>query len=283
MPPRSTPTARQKRLGSELRKMRVAAGMTTEAAAKLLGVPRTNLPNMESGRSGISAERVRVLADHYGCTDARWVDALAAMASERVKGWWESYRNVLPQLALDLAESEHHATHHRSVEIVHIPGLLQTEDHIRTMFTYADPTRKSAEVEIRVAFRMDRRTVIEREVPIEFDAIVHEAALRIKVGGRKTARAQLRHLLTMAEQTNVTVRVIPFDAEGFAGAGNAMLYLSGAVPQLDTVQIDTAHGSIILDEDAQLRRYRDRLARITRSALGPRESLDLIHRIAEEM
>ncbi|MBF6050663.1 DNA-binding protein [Streptomyces eurocidicus] len=282
MPPRSTPTARQRRLGSELRKMRLAAGLTTESTAKLLGVPRTNLPNMESGRSGISPDRVRVLAGHYGCTDMRWVDALAAMASERGKGWWESYRDELPELALDLAEYEHHATGHRSFEVVHIPGLLQTEDHIRAMFSYAYPTRKSSEIENLVSFRMGRRTVIEREVPVEFDTIVHEAALRIKVGSRKTTRAQLRHILAMTERSNVTVRVIPFDTEGFAGAGSAMLYLAAAVPQLDTVQFDTAHGSIILDDDAQLRRYQDRLTKIARSALAPRESLDMIHRIAEE-
>jgi hypothetical protein len=38
MPPRTTPTERQKRLGAELRKMRVAAGVTTEYAAALLGL-----------------------------------------------------------------------------------------------------------------------------------------------------------------------------------------------------------------------------------------------------
>lgn len=283
MPPRSTPTARQRRLGSELRKMRIAAGLTTEATAKLLGVPRTNLPNMESGRSGISADRVHALADIYGCTDGHWVRALAAMASERGKRWWESYREALPEQALDLAEYEYHAAHYRSVEIAHIPGLLQTEDHIRAMFTYIDRASWSTDLDARISFRLSRRTVIERETPVEFDAIIHEAALRIKVGGRKTARAQLRHILTMSEWDHVTIRVIPFDAEDFAGAGNSMLYLGGTVPQLDTVQLDTAHGSIFLDDDAQLRRFRVRLETIVRSALGPRESRDLIHRIAQEL
>lgn len=71
-----------------MRKMRAAAGMTTEFAAGLLGVPRTNVPNMESGRSGISPERVRTLAANYGCANQGLVDALADMAGERVKGWW---------------------------------------------------------------------------------------------------------------------------------------------------------------------------------------------------
>ncbi|MBT2384839.1 Scr1 family TA system antitoxin-like transcriptional regulator, partial [Streptomyces sp. ISL-11] len=100
---------------------------------------------------------------------------------------------------------------------------------------------------------------------------------------RKTARAQLRHVLTMTERDNVTVCVIPFDTDDFGGAGNAMLYLGGPVSQLDTVQLDTAHGSIFLDAEAQLRRYRARLDRIAHSALGPDESRDMIYRIAQDL
>ncbi|WP_143666716.1 helix-turn-helix domain-containing protein, partial [Streptomyces reticuliscabiei] len=81
MPPRSNPTERQRRLGAELRRMRTSAGITTEHAARMLNVPRTNVPNMESGRSGISADRVRTLAANYGCAEAEFVEALAAMAA----------------------------------------------------------------------------------------------------------------------------------------------------------------------------------------------------------
>ncbi len=63
--------------------MRQAAGMTTEHAAGLLGVPRTNIPNMESGRAPVSGARVRTLASNYGCTDQSYVEALAAMAGDR--------------------------------------------------------------------------------------------------------------------------------------------------------------------------------------------------------
>jgi hypothetical protein len=43
------------------------------------------------------------------------------------------------------------------------------------------------------------------------------------------------------------VRVIPFDVDGFAGAGAMMFYAGGRVPDLDTVQRDAPYGSVFLD------------------------------------
>src|SRR4051812_36942582 len=92
MPPRTVLTERQKRLGSELRRIRTAAGMSAEHAAGLLGVDRSRISNMESGLRAISAERVRKLAFNCDCTDEAYVDALAEMAEPGGTRWWERYR-----------------------------------------------------------------------------------------------------------------------------------------------------------------------------------------------
>jgi hypothetical protein len=55
-----------------------------------------------------------------------------------------------------------------------------------------------------------------------------------RVADRDAARAQLEEILGQSERPNVTVRVIPFDVDGFAGANTSMLYAGGSVPQLDT-------------------------------------------------
>ncbi len=283
MPPRSNPTARQGRLGAELRKMREAAGVTAREAAALLGSGPTQVSHIEAGRFGVSEDRLRGLAAFYACDDRRLVDALVAMANERGRGWWEEYRGTLAPKALDLAELEHHATGLRTLEIAHIPGLLQTEEHVRAAFAYVEPELPSSELDSRVAYRMRRQAVIDRAPPLPYDVVIHEAALRIKVGGTAVARAQLEHILGASDRENVTVRVIPFTADDFAGAGHSMLFVRGPVPQLDTVQLDAAHGSTFLDAEPQLKRYRTRLDRVGRSALAPATSRELIHRIAQEM
>ncbi|GAA3374948.1 helix-turn-helix transcriptional regulator [Streptomyces sannanensis] len=283
MPPRSTPTARQKRLGTELRKMRVAAGMSTEYAAALLNVPRTNIPNMESGRSGISAARVRTLAGNYGCPDEEFIDALAAMAGDHDKGWWESYRGQLPPGLLDIAEMEWHAKRLRIAVTIHLPGLMQTEEHARAVFDHVIPRPAGPDLEARLAHRMDRKQVLDRTHPPAVNVIIHEAALRIEFGGPRTTRAQLSHLLGLMERDNITVRVIPFKAGGFHGAGQSVVYAAAPVPQLDTVELDATHGPEFLDTDIQLAKYRAQLDALESRTLSPKESRDFIHDVARQI
>ncbi|MFF9767554.1 helix-turn-helix domain-containing protein [Streptomyces sp. NPDC014636] len=283
MPPRSAPTERQRRLGAELRRLRVAAGITTEQAAALLGVPRTNVPNMESGRSGISAERVRTLAGNYGCADEALVDALASMAAGRQKGWWEAYRRQLRDAFLDIAEMEWHATRLRLAVTVHLPGLLQTEDHARAVFEAVIPRLSSDEVDVRVAHRIDRQQVLDRPSPPALDVILHEAALRMEFGGPAVARRQLEHLLHVSERETATLRVIPFKAGGFPGAGQSVVYAEAAVPRLDTVELDSTHGPEFIDSESQLGKYRAQLDAAQAVALAPHASRDFIHALAHDL
>ncbi|MGO4755224.1 helix-turn-helix domain-containing protein [Streptomyces sp. 2MCAF27] len=283
MPPRSNPTARQERLGAELRKMRERVGMTAREAAKRLGVSPMQMSHMEVGRLGVSEERLRTLADQYRCGDDPLVDALAAMATERGRGWWEEYRGTLAATSLDLAALEWHSRGMRSLQVVHIPGLLQVEPYMRALFTYARSIHASDHLEAVIDFRLRRRDVLEREDPPEFTAIIHEAALLMRVGDRKAARAQLDFILETSELPHVTVRVVPFSAEGFAGMGYAMTHAAGPVPPLDTVQIDHMHGIDFLHAEAQLNYYRALLSTVEASAISPEKSRDFIHRIAREL
>lgn len=162
-----------------------------------------------------------------------------------------------------------------------IPGVLQTEQHVRAASLFVAPDRPESDREAHIEFRMQRQKVIESGTP--YDAIIHEAALRMRVGGPKVARAQLEYLLQQSDRPNVTLRVIPFVADGFAGAGFPMQYVGGVVPQLDTVQIDTTHGAEFIDAPAQLNRYRARLERVESAALPQEASLDLIRRIAQQL
>ncbi|KOG31250.1 MULTISPECIES: helix-turn-helix domain-containing protein [Streptomyces] len=283
MPPRSSPTARQQRLGGELRKLREQSGMSTQQAAALLGVDRTRIPNIEAGRFGISAERVRTLAFNYGCPDTALVDQLAAMARERDRGWWEGHRGLLPPALIDIAELEYHASELHTAVTTHIPGLLQTEEHARAVFDTAVPPLPEPDLEARLALRLRRQEVLERDRPVPYEAVIHEAALRMRFGGAEVTRGQLEHILEHSDRDTVSVRVIPFAAGGFPGAGQSFTYVSAPVPQLDTVQLDSSHGSLLLDADMKLRRYRGLLDRLRGLALSATESRAFIRAIALDL
>ncbi|MDF3143018.1 MULTISPECIES: DUF5753 domain-containing protein [unclassified Streptomyces] len=283
MPLRSNPTYRQERLGSELRKMREQAGITARAAAALLSSSPMRQSHVETGRGGISEDRIRRLARHCACDDSAYIDALVGMALERGKGWWEEYRGIIVPVGLDLADLENHAVRIQTFQMAHIPGLLQTEDHVRAAFRYGSPELTPQDLEAYVAFRLRRQHIITDSPATPYEVIIHEAALRLLVGGRKTAHAQLQLILERSELDHVTVRVLPFTAEDFAGAGHSMDYLHGPAPQLDTVQTDSGHGSVFFDAEPLLKRYRKRYDRVAGSALNPAKSRDFIARMLQEL
>jgi transcriptional regulator with XRE-family HTH domain len=283
MPPRSRPTARQERLGIELRKMREAAGVTARDAAGLLGTNPMQMSHMETGRAGISEERLRRLASNYACPDQELINGLVTMATDRTRGWWEDYRGVLPPAFLDLSELEHHATFLCVIGIVHVPGILQTEDYARAVFSHRVPELPPCELNPRVEHRMRRRVVIDGVAPLRYETIIHEAALRIRVGSRAQSRDQLRAILEASERAHVTVRVIPLDRDGFAGAYSSMLHAGGSVPQLDTVQQDGWGGSGFLYAEAQLASSRALFSKVGDASLDAEKSRSLIARLMRNL
>ncbi|XVV36576.1 helix-turn-helix domain-containing protein [Streptomyces sp. CA-100214] len=283
MAPRNRPTARQVRLGTELRRLREAAGLKAREVAGLLSSTSAQMSQVEAGFAGASEERVRRLAAHYACADDALVEALVTMATGRSTGWWDDFRGVLPPIFLDVAELEHHATFLHEVVITHVPGLLQTPDYARAVFGYMVPELPNSELTPRVEHRMRRRAVIDRDPPVPYETIVHEAALRIRVSDRAVSRAQLRRILDESEREHITVRVVPFDTDHFAGASAAMMHVGGPLPILDTVLRDSPSGTAFLDAQSQLERFRTLFRKVGEAALDPIRTRDFIHQLAKEL
>jgi transcriptional regulator with XRE-family HTH domain len=283
MAPRQTPTIRQRRFGAELRRLREGVGMSAPVAGERLGADRTMISNIEAGRFGISEERLRRLASIYECDDTELIDALASMTGGRPKGWWDEYRGKIPPDFLDVAEIEHYATGLRTLQTAHIPGLFQTEEHARALFDLFVPALPRLEVELRIAQRLARHAVIADAPGVPYVGLVHEAALRMRTGGRRVAKAQLGRLLEESERPNVRLLVIPFTAEGFPMAGDTMMYVSAASAHLDTVEVDSPIGAVFFDSPTQLANFRRRLDLVERVALNPNKSRDLILSIADDL
>ncbi|MFD8867345.1 helix-turn-helix domain-containing protein [Streptomyces sp. NPDC059590] len=284
MAPKQAPTVRQRRLGAELRRLREEAGMSAPTAGGLLGTDRTVISNIESGRFGISEERLRRLASIYQCDDSALIDALAQMTGRQKPGWWEEYRGKIPPGFLDVSEVEHHAVRLRTVQTAHLPGLFQTEDHARAVFDLFLPPLPPLEVELRVAHRLARQSVLLGDKPTPYTGVIHEAALRMQLGGRRAARAQLEHLLTASDRENVTIAVIPFEAGGYPFMGDSsVLYGEAPNRRLDTVHMDSPNGAVFIDSPTQLAHFRTRLDLVEKVALTPEKSRDFIQAIAKDL
>ncbi len=251
----------------------------------MLGTDQGKISHIESGRIGVSEERIRRLTGFYECGDEELVGALCAIAREhRGQFWWDEYRGILAPLWMDMCELEHHAVSMRIFHTVSVPGLLQSEEYARALFTGALVELPPEEVELRTRHRMRRKVVLERAHPPPFDVFLHEAALRMRIGGRQVMRRQLDQLMADAERPHITLRVVPFTNENYFEAIQPVLYADGVVPQLDTVQVDAATGGgSFIDTEAQLERYRLFFGRCEKFSLDPGESRQLIHHIAREL
>ncbi|MFI9724197.1 helix-turn-helix domain-containing protein [Streptomyces sp. NPDC052396] len=282
MPPRISPTARQVRLGAELRKLREACGMSTREAGGFLGGGSAQISHIEAGRWGVSTERVRSLAAHYKASNESLVDELCKMAEERGRGWWAAYRGILTPGFLDVSELEHHAQGLRLFQITHVPGIFQTEDYARVVFSGSVAGLLLSDLDARVEHRIRRRAVYDKESPPPTTVVVHEAALRMRYGSRKVQRVQLEFLAEVAEWSAVTLRIIPFDRDDMLGRAQSMLYAEGPLPELDTVQLDGSFGGQFVDAKALLAMYRKMFDTLASMALSVGDSHRFLDQVVRE-
>ncbi|MEV7779241.1 helix-turn-helix transcriptional regulator [Kitasatospora sp. NPDC088351] len=279
---RPNPTLRQRRLGAELRRMREQAGFGGSHLARMLGVTPAQVTQMENGKTGVSVERLRTIAAACKCVNQPLIDALADIIAIRGKGWWEEHRGVLPTDFLEVAEMEAHAHKLYTWATTYMPGLQQTSAYASAVFTRITPPLPRHDIDVRTAFRVQRQHVIHsgRKPYVSF---IHEAALRMQFGGPKVLADQLDALIEDSEKQEISVRVVPFDMDTFPGAGENIMFAEGAVPELATLQMDTAQGVLFFDSPADLASHRATFASLNALALPDDESRKFVRSVRDEM
>ncbi|MFF6852054.1 Scr1 family TA system antitoxin-like transcriptional regulator [Streptomyces antimycoticus] len=262
-------TERQRRLGAELKKLRLKAELSIADGGKRIGMGAPHLSHIEAGRTAIPADRLRDLVDAYGCKSEPYVDELVSMAESSGKGWWSAYRKSFPQSTLDLAELEARATRVLTYETLLIPGLLQTESYMRALFHSGLPDASPEEIEQLVHFRRSRQAILGPDQPATFQAVIHEAALRMEVGGPQVMREQLTQLIRVSMNPRVTIRVLPFKVGARFWHSTPFLILGVGVPGLETVVADHPSANLRLGDAESIARYESAFSDLSQSALPP--------------
>ncbi|WP_031077116.1 helix-turn-helix domain-containing protein [Streptomyces sp. NRRL WC-3742] len=280
--PRLNPTLRQRRIGTELRKMREAAGLSTSSLSRALGIDRTQVSQIEAAKVGVSPERLRSFAAACKCMNEPLIDALEAMVQDRSKGWWEDYRGTISDSFLEIAELEKSSNSLSLWTVPHLPGVCQTISYASSVFGRILPPLPRHELEARTTFRMQRKADLRRDQkPIT--CFIYESALWTRFGGTEVLRQQLDALVEDSVQSWMTIRVVPFDIDTFPGAVENVTYACGAVPELDTVEVESSRRSLHIDAVSELASYRSIFTRTESVALDESDSRDLIRKIARNL
>ena len=280
----NSPTVLRIIIGTQLRRLREAHGITREAAGDAIRASGAKISRLELGRVGFKERDVTDLLDLYGVVDTDERAAFLELVRQaNTPGWWHRYSDVLPGWFEMYVRLEQAASVIRSYQVQFVPGLFQTEAYARAVISSDIAGETTDELERRVHLRMTRQKLLAEPQAPTFWAVLDEAALRRPYGTPDVMAAQLEHLTEVAELPNVVLQVLPFDRGSQAAAAGPFTVLRFAEPDLpDIVYMEQLTSAVYLDKPADVEFYRAAMDRIAVAALCPDDSRALLHRLAQE-
>ncbi|MFD4126288.1 Scr1 family TA system antitoxin-like transcriptional regulator [Streptomyces globisporus] len=253
------------------RTLRVQRGWTQEQEGKEIGYSAAAISAMETCAQPASDAMLVELQRVHGKGTRIFETARQYMRMERLPEQFKDYA-LLEEAALSLQLF--------ATNVVH--GLFQTEAYARALIGGGYPPLPDERVEELVQLRMARKALFDRDPLPMIEVIIDEAVLRRVIGNEEIMREQLLHLVECARRRNVTLLVLPLDAGKYgeyAGAHGEMNLLE--TPEHERlVYLDPQDESLLISDPTKVSTYTQRYAKIRSQALGPRESLDLIKRLA---
>ncbi|SNB90578.1 MULTISPECIES: helix-turn-helix transcriptional regulator [unclassified Streptomyces] len=253
------------------RTLRVQRGWTQEQEGKEIGYSAAAISAMETCAQPASDAMLVELQRVHGKGTRIFETARQYMRLERLPEQFKDYA-LLEEAALSLQLF--------AANVVH--GLFQTEAYARALIGGGHPPLSEARVEELVQLRMARTALFDRDPMPMIEIIIDESVLRRVIGNQEIMREQLLHLVGCARRRNVTLLVLPLDAGKYgeyAGDRGSMSLLE--TPEHERlVYLEPQDESILISDPAKVSIYAQRYAKIRSQALGPRESLDLIMRLA---
>ncbi|GHJ34661.1 helix-turn-helix transcriptional regulator [Streptomyces sp. TS71-3] len=265
-------------LGSHLRRLRETGGITREAAGYSIRASESKISRMELGRVSFKVRDVEDLLTLYGVADETEREALLSLVKEaNVAGWWHSYSDVLPGWFQTYVGLEGAASLIRLYEVQFVHGLFQTEAYVHAVVSRGNAEVQPAEIERRVALRLERQKVLVSENAPDFHVVLDEAALRRPYGGPEVMRGQLQHLIEVSERPNVTLQVMPFSAGGHAGESGSFAMLSFPESDLsDVVYLEQLTSALYLDKKEDVEQYERAMSELQHTSPNPAETRDLL-------
>jgi transcriptional regulator with XRE-family HTH domain len=281
-----SPTVRRRRLAAELREIRESKGKSGDAVAAALRWSPSKISRYELARTGLKPREVERLLDYYEIAGSRRALLVSLAEDAAQKGWWEEYADVISTDYQQFIGLEHEAS---SVAIWHvevITGLLQTEAyarHIISGYSQVEPIAPGM-IERLVKIRMQRQQVLDREPGLQMSVVLDESILKRRIGNERVMYEQLQRLAHEADRPNVTLQILPLDAQHTVFGESFVIFRYG--PDNDAMLRDvvsTEHLKNDFSVEGERETYLHRLAFqiLVAASLDPASSKALILETAE--
>ena len=280
-----SPTVRRRRLAAELRGIRESKGKSGDAVAAALKWSPSKISRYERARTGLRPREVERLLDYYEITGPRRALLLGLAEDAALKGWWEEYSDSLSDDYKQFIGLEHEATSMAIWHVDVVTGLLQTEEyarHIIGSYSQVEPVAPGM-IGRLVRVRMRRQQVLSRD-GLQLSVVLDESVLKRRIGDDAVMYDQLQRLVKEADRPNLTLQVLPLDAQHSVFGESFVIFSFGqdadAMLQ-DVVSTEHLRSGFTLEGERDTYLHRIAFQMLSGASLDPAASRALILKTAE--
>jgi transcriptional regulator with XRE-family HTH domain len=260
-------------LAHELKRLRLLTGLSGRELGRRASISQSKVSRVEAGTALPTAPEV----ERWGrALDApvetvRLLVALAGNAQLEAHSWAAALHGR-KHLQHEIGGWEAEATIVRTYQPSVVPGLLQTADYARRVFSFS-PRYDEDALAAAVAGRMDRQLALHKPGKT-FEFVVTEAALRWRPGPPDVLIAQLDRLMSISTLDNVVLGLIPLDREALATYSHGFVIYEGDGEAV--VSLEMIHGPTTLDAVDDVKPYRHRWSLLQEMSLFGEEARGLL-------
>jgi transcriptional regulator with XRE-family HTH domain len=275
------PTVLRILLGTQLRRLREARGISAQEAAREIRGSESKISRIELGRNAVREVDIADLLSLYGITDQAEREQLLALASQANQpGWWHRYQDVLPSWFQAYIGLEESAESIRSYDMQFVPGLLQTEEYAVAVMALGEFSIEETE---RLVYLRKERQRRFSSGGLRLTAIIDEVALRRPLGGAGLMRDQLQYLLDICDRPAFTLQVTPYPAGAHAAPASFSILQFATAELPDVVYVEHLTSAMYLDKTADVARYTVAMDRLGTISASPNQSKEIIRAMLEDM
>ncbi|MFF0729222.1 DUF5753 domain-containing protein [Streptomyces sp. NPDC004134] len=258
------------RLGRRLRRLRERRGLSLrQLSERVGGYSHSYLGRVELGEQLPSEALVNAL-DEFFDTDGVLAELLEL-----------AHDTMIPDYSRKAFSKEPQAERIQVFNSSVVPSLLQTPEYMRAAFQGVLLGESEEQIGERVAFRVKRQRILDRQEPPYYWGIMDESALKRQIGGTQCMAAQIKHLVQIAVRPYATVQILPF-ARGAHPIMGGSLTLHTLPDGATIAVVESFDSGEPVESPRRVLELTQKFDTARSLALTKGESLDLIHAYAKE-
>jgi transcriptional regulator with XRE-family HTH domain len=275
---------RRRQLGGELRRLREQAGLSGRDLAGVLGISQSKVSRIESGAALPTVPEVKSWTSATAASDLdrEMLPMLTDGAYTEIRPWDDALRG-----RAHLQDSIRELESSRGIELTYepsiVPGLLQTAEYARRLFTMFRPQLAESEIPAAVKGRLGRQDGLF-DPTRRFEFLITEAALRFRLGPASVMAAQLDRIATLSILENVGIGLIPAGARARTYVPNGFVIFESADGEPDALVLaETVHANLTMSAPDHVELYRQHWALLRESAVFGASAHDLLAMVSKDV